>query len=167
MALKREKQPVQHVLFTDVPGEWYARWAFDADAAPGVSWIVQHADSFLLFADSNALAGPRRGEARARYDALARRVAAVARGRAVLPVRSKADLEISGDISRFIDDLNHELFAAATLPISAIEDNGTSLAGALGNATGAGVSWSREPTLPASDQEGDVLFAYRDRALTQ
>lgn len=51
-----------HALYSDVPGEWFRDWAIDANAVEGVSWLVQRADSFVLFADSESLAGPKRGK---------------------------------------------------------------------------------------------------------
>jgi hypothetical protein len=167
MALKPQDGSVSHVLYTDVPGEWYGTWAFDADAVAGVTWIEEHADSFVLFADTKALTGDKRGDARARYDALARRLATVAAGRPVLPVRSKADIEISSDMRDFIDDLNQELFASATMPISAHEDEGASLATALNDATEAAMAWTPTPTMRASIGDGDLLFAYRASRVPQ
>jgi hypothetical protein len=160
MALKWDGMPLQHVLYTDVPGEWYARWAFDADAVEGVTWIVEHADSFVLFADSQGLSGAKRGEARSRYDALARRLASAAGDRPVLPVRSKADIGISEEIGRYLDDLNEQLFATATLPISAHQDHGASLIKAIEEATAAAMRWIPPAELPAVLPARDPLFAF-------
>ena len=161
IALMHDDRRPRHVLYTDVPGEWYARWAFDADAEPGVSWIVDHADSFVLFADSQALAGKDRGAARARYDALGRRLASVAAGRTVVPVLSKADIDISAEMSGFISDLNTQAYETKTLAISAHQDNGRSLVTAIDEATAAAIAWVPQREMPASEPGADVLFAYR------
>lgn len=161
IALMPTDQRLRHVLYTDIPGEWYARWAFEADAEPGVSWIVEHADSFVLFADSAALAGPSRGVARLRYDALARRLADVAASRSVVPVLSKADVEIPPQMRGFVIDLNRQKFGAETIPVSAREDNGRSLVTAIDRATAAAIEWEQDPQMPASEPGRDVLFAYR------
>lgn len=166
VAISLGNQRLRHVLYTDVPGEWYARWAFDATAAPGVTWIVDHADSFIIFADSQALNGPDRGVARARYDTLARRLAGVAAGRTVVPVLSKADIEISSEMNGFIIGLNERAFGSDTLLVSAVQENGRSLVTAIDRATAAALSWAPELEMPTSEPAGDVLFAFRDPVST-
>jgi hypothetical protein len=160
LALTIEDQAPRHIFYTDVPGEWYARWAFDSDAQPGVNWIVDHADAFILFADCNALAGKHRGVARAHYDALARRLATVAVGRRVVPALSKADIEIAPEMTRFITALNEELFDTDTLNVSAFNANGRSLVEVIDRATAAAIEWSPRPEVPSPQPGEDALLAY-------
>jgi Double-GTPase 2 len=155
---------IRQVLYTDVPGEWYARWAFDSSAEPGVSWIIEHADAFLLFADSQALAGPNRGVARAQYDALARRLASVAEGRSIVPVLSKADVELSPAIRASVDDVNRRVLGSETFPVSALQQNGRQLLAAIDRGTAAAISRDilTVPSTLDAGANGDVLFAYRE-----
>lgn len=111
-----------HVAFTDVPGEWYREWAYDANAAPGANWIADNADAFVILSDSEALSGPDRGEARGDYEALASRLSAAARGRPVLAVRTKADLEIADPVRQRIEEINSDRFGVETLCVSVHEN---------------------------------------------
>ncbi|MEU8116927.1 hypothetical protein [Micromonospora sp. NPDC048947] len=118
MAVSLGRGVSTHVLHTDVPGEWYSDWAYEAAQAPGAAWIAEAADAFVILADSAALAGPQRGIARGDYDALASRLASLARDRPVVPVQTKADIDVPNKIQAHIDDLNARLFRAATVRVS-------------------------------------------------
>ena len=69
------KQELLDVLMTDAPGEWFDRWAVDRSSpqAAGARWVAEHADSFALLADSEALIGADRGEVRRSLRRLAQR----------------------------------------------------------------------------------------------
>lgn len=103
---------IDDVLFTDAPGEWFGRWAVDKHApdAEGARWISRYADAFMLFADSEALAGPNRGEARNRFRALAERLGSEAQGRRVALVWSKADIDVPIRMRDTINDIYNGLF---------------------------------------------------------
>ena len=112
------------VYFTDVPGEWFEEWAFEAASAPGAQWIAERADLFVLLSDTGALKGPERGQARSSYQVLARRVASAAGGRKVIPIRTKSDLgEIPERINSAVARLDLELFGTVASPMSVIADS--------------------------------------------
>ncbi|MDQ3933613.1 MAG: hypothetical protein M3340_03170 [Actinomycetota bacterium] len=162
MALRADS--IHHLLYSDVPGEWFKSWAYDADAVPGVSWLVAHADAFLLFADSEALGGAQRGEARAHYAALAQRLHSVCGDRPVVCVRSKADVEVPQQMTETIERVNGELFRAETLLASAHQDHGRSLIEAVDQATAAALREKLPQALRLSRSGRDMLMAYRDPA---
>jgi len=112
----------RQVLFTDGPGEWFTRWAEEPSTADGAQWVAEQSDVFLLLADSDALRGAERGRARAEYEALALQLQTAARGRPVIPVRTKADLEVPTPIIEFVENLNRRLFGRDTLRVSANDD---------------------------------------------
>ena len=108
------------MYFTDVPGEWFEEWAFEANDAPGAQWIADRADLFVVLSDSDALSGPDRGLARSSYQALASRVSSVANEREVYPVRAKADLSVPDAISRALEQTDTEFFGVAAAPMSVV-----------------------------------------------
>ncbi len=127
----------QDLLFTDVPGEWFEEWAFDASAVEGAQWIAERADLFVVMSDSDALAGPERGMACSNYSILASRVHSVADGRSVVPVRAKADIEVPPNIVERLRNIDRRLFACEARPLSALADRGSDpLLGALDYVTG-------------------------------
>ncbi len=146
------------VLFTDVPGEWFEEWAFEADGHPGAQWIADRADVFVLLSDAGALGGSERGSARSAYQALASRVASVAGGRAVYPVRAKADLEVPEAIEDALERTDTSYFGRSATPLSVIAgtkvrdaleplDEIIRLATAPRPLTGQGVGRSSDPFL--------------------
>jgi len=112
----------RHVLFTDAPGEWFTRWAEEPAAAEGAQWVADQSDVFLLLADSDALRGAERGRARAEYEALALQLHTAARGRPVIPILTKADLDVPLRIVEFVEALNRRLFGEGTMRVSASDD---------------------------------------------
>lgn len=100
VALREENGRLSDYLFADAPGEWFRRWAVDRDApdAVGARWVGEHADVFLLLADSESLAGPQRGHARNLMQLIARRLGAERDGRPTALVWSKADVVVSSEI---------------------------------------------------------------------
>ncbi|MCW2985772.1 MAG: hypothetical protein JWR63_3342 [Conexibacter sp.] len=166
LELRGEAEDRRHVLYTDVPGEWYSAWAYDAGSHPACEWIAQNADAFVLFADSDALSGPERGRARGDYETLAMRVATAKNNRPVVPVRSKADLEIPEAIRDHLDQVNVELFGQKPVPIS-VKDGpwqGITEAGDLG--TAAAVRPRKWPLAQVS-LESDPFLTYRSLERTQ
>ena len=113
LALRQEDGALEDLLLTDAPGEWFERWAIDRDApeAEGARWMARHADAFLLLADSDALAGPDRGEARIVLSALARRLGAEVRGRPVAVVWSKSDIAVPDSIRAALGEVFTKAFA--------------------------------------------------------
>ncbi|WP_230597426.1 GTPase domain-containing protein [Rhodococcoides fascians] len=109
----------RQVLFTDGPGEWFTRWAEEPGAVEGAQWVADQSDVFVLLADSEALCGQERGRGRAEYETLALQLHTAARGRPVIPVLSKADLNVPTPIVEFVEELNSRLFKRKTLRISA------------------------------------------------
>lgn len=113
------EQRRRHLLFTDAPGEWFSRWAEEPALAEGAQWMADHADSFLLLADGEALAGPERGQVRANYQSLAIRLHTAAGGRPVLPILTKADVDVPEQIFEAVNKVNRRLFGIDALEVSA------------------------------------------------
>ncbi len=67
LALRDQSDRLCDVVFADAPGEWFELWAinrFDPQSE-GARWLEQHADSVLMFFDSEKLSSPEhRGNAR-------------------------------------------------------------------------------------------------------
>ena len=95
LAFREETQPIQDVLFTDAPGEWFTRWIQNqaAENARGARWIAEHATHFLFFVDRAALAGPDVGKTRQQIQTLARVLSEQRRNRPVYVIWAKSDLK--------------------------------------------------------------------------
>ena len=101
----RDRAQLHDVFLTDAPGEWFTEWARNdaSSAAEGARWIAQHADTFLLFIDTERLSAPAtRGEARNQFQLLLERIAQVTDGRPLLLVRSKCDIPLPDGIATFL-----------------------------------------------------------------
>lgn len=158
---------IRELLLSDMPGEWFSAWAVDSNDNAGAAWLAERASAFVLFADRAALALPHRGQARADYEALARRVHSVAAGRPVLPVLSKADIVVPQPVLAHIARVNKSLFSAEALPISVREPQRSPLA-ALNKA--ADLALHAPPPEPLTvelilPRQNDPLLAYRSPAL--
>lgn len=99
-------------LFADAPGEWFSRWAVrrDAEEVAGARWLSQSADVLVVVADSDTLAGPRRGTARLNLTELLRRVGDERRGRPVALVWSKSDVQVSTEMTAAIEQTANLVF---------------------------------------------------------
>lgn len=149
-------QPPKQLLYTDAPGEWFTQWAEEPGEAEGARWVADHADAFVLLADSDALSGPNRGVARAEYESLANQLATAAQERPVVPVLAKADIPVPGPIASFLTNLNKRLFGQETVlvsvksnafrPITAPIDQGVeaALAGRFAGTYENGDEWARQ-----------------------
>ncbi len=85
------------LVAADAPGEWFSYWGSN-QASPqgeGARWLSERTDVFLAIADSQALSGPDRGQARVALVNLLRRVGAEAGGRPVALVWTKCDATLS------------------------------------------------------------------------
>lgn len=155
----------KQLYYTDVPGEWFRDWATDQHSVPGATWIAEHASAFVIFADSEALAGPQRGEARADYEALASRLATTCGNRPVVAVRSKADIEVRPSIRQRIEQINADRFSVATVAVSIDAGDGFSpLTDAIDLAADAALA----PTMPSTTTEAvpdHPLYRYRSSVL--
>ncbi len=101
LALREDRGALRDVLFTDAPGEWFTRWAINAETseAEGARWVADNADVFALFVDSSRFeSNSTLGAARNEYYALVERLGSISRGRPVFIVRSKADVTVEEDI---------------------------------------------------------------------
>jgi hypothetical protein len=91
-------------LFTDAPGEWFQKWALNADSQEGAGarWVSDNADAFLVVADREALSGGNMGSARSSLQLIAKRLSSELRDRPVSLVWTKADVEIEPDMERAV-----------------------------------------------------------------
>jgi len=92
------------LLAADAPGEWFADWAVQRDnpRADGARWLCERTDVFLVIADSKALSGPDRGQARQALLDLLRRVGSERDGRPAALVWTKSDISVPSGIQAAI-----------------------------------------------------------------
>jgi len=114
LACRKGTSPVQDLLFTDAPGEWFTRWVRNqaADDALGARWIADHATHFLFFVDRSALASPEVGKARQDTLTLARLLAEHRRNRPVASIWTKSDETCAEKIEAPIREKLKEYFGA-------------------------------------------------------
>jgi hypothetical protein len=112
LAFRDGENPLRDVLFTDAPGEWFSRWIknHSADNAKGARWIAQHATHFLFFIDRNALAGPTVGKVRNDTLQLARLIGEELRGRPIIVIWAKSDLQTAPEIEAPIREKLQKFF---------------------------------------------------------
>jgi Double-GTPase 2 len=93
LALRGGDGTHRDVVFTDAPGEWFSSWAIkeDAEDAAGAQWIADHADAFLIVADSKRLSGAERGTARSQLRQLVERMGRHVRSRPTVLVWTKSE----------------------------------------------------------------------------
>jgi hypothetical protein len=112
IAFRRDDGVLEDVLLTDAPGEWFERWAIDKDAPDleGARWISRNTDAFLFLVDSDALAGPDRGEARTSANVLAMRLSGELQDRPVAVVWAKSDIDVKETIKLALASRFNKLF---------------------------------------------------------
>jgi hypothetical protein len=100
IAFREKARGMRDVLFTDAPGEWFTRWIQNqtSENAKGARWIIEHATHFLFFVDRAALAGPQVGKARHEIQVLARILAEHRRGRPIIAIWAKSDVESAREV---------------------------------------------------------------------
>jgi hypothetical protein len=162
---------VREVLLSDVPGEWFSAWAVDEDDGPGAAWLAARADVFVLFADCERLASAKRGEARGMHAALARRVQRAAAGRPVLPVLSKADIQLPAAMRDYLSRLHQELFGASAMPVSTQPHVGAPALAVMDAAIRGALRARRSAPGPdgahrALRRDDDPFLGYRSASLT-
>lgn len=97
-------------LLADAPGEWFQKWAMNANAveAEGARWVSSHADLFLLIADCDALSGPAMGTARGAFQFQTRRLANDRGERPVALVWTKSDIRVGDEMAASVRKIAHE-----------------------------------------------------------
>lgn len=96
----RTQQGDCELVAADGPGEWFSDWALSemSPRAEGARWLAERTDVFLVIADSQALAGESRGQARVALTDLLRRVGTNRGERPVAVVWTKYDIPVSQGI---------------------------------------------------------------------
>lgn len=94
------------LLAADAPGEWFTEWATNKHApqAESVRWLADCSDVLLVIADSQALAGVQRGQARKGLIDLLRRVGAERLSRPVALVWTKCDVLVPAEMKAAIQE---------------------------------------------------------------
>mgnify|MGYP000854546766 FL=1 len=115
LALRDRLGQRHDVLFTDAPGEWFSRWAVKANAqeAEGARWIVSNAAGFLLFADSENLAGSDFGTARRGLRDLMERLSPLLDGRPVGLIWSKSDIDVPAQLVESLTEAQRKFLKGA------------------------------------------------------
>ena len=114
LALRYPDKTNRDVLFTDAPGEWFARWTLETNspAAEGARWIHRHADAFLLVADCEALAGGNRGAVKEQLKEMARRLSSGLGARHVCVVWSKSESPVPPAIEMSLKETFDQVFSS-------------------------------------------------------
>lgn len=112
LAFRNQDDILEDFLFADAPGEWFERWAINKNAPDvhGAQWINRYADAFMLFIDSDALSGKKRGEARTQLLGLAQRLSGELLDRPVAIVWAKSDKEVPESIQSTLKESFESLF---------------------------------------------------------
>lgn len=94
------------LLAADAPGEWFTEWATNkgSSLAQGARWLSETSDVFLIIADSQALSGSQRGQARKGLFDLLRRVGDQLHGRPVGLVWTKSDITVPTEIEKAVEE---------------------------------------------------------------
>ena len=106
LAFRIADDVLEDVLFTDAPGEWFARWAVnrDDDAAAGARWTVEKSDAFAVVIDCEGLTGPKRGTVRSQIFDLALRLSEEKGNRPVDIIWAKSDYKIDESLRTAIEN---------------------------------------------------------------
>ena len=112
LAFRRPDGRLIETSIADGPGEWFTNWAVNVDhsGAAGARWVADQADGFILFVDSDALAGGERGVARDSLFMLAQRLEAISDGRTVTILWAKSDITLSSGIRKQVPGRLKDLF---------------------------------------------------------
>lgn len=137
----RTPENLRELLAADAPGEWFSEWATNKDAqqAEGARWLAECSDVILVIADSQALAGPRRGQARKGLVDLLRRVGGELNRRPVALVWTKSDIPVPADMVTAIEEAatrslnNYAKFRVSMHPAAngEVENQGQGILGLL------------------------------------
>ncbi|WP_421420501.1 TRAFAC clade GTPase domain-containing protein (plasmid) [Pseudoalteromonas lipolytica] len=114
--LKSDDQKVKNIFLTDAPGEWFAKWAINADSsdAEGAKWTASHSDAFLVFADSEKLSGENRSSARMELRTIIERLGEVVGSKPVTLIWAKSEHHPKEGIKRAIKRALEENVPQAT-----------------------------------------------------
>ena len=158
----------RELLFADAPGEWFHKWAVDAESeeGEGARWIAQHADVVLLVADSDGLSGPKMGTARSNFQLLAQRTAAGRRGRPVALVWTKSDVAVDSAMAdRIRQAVRKEIPDAVEFSVSVLSKDSASQIPAFKQLFDWITAYRRPGAqLPPAESAGhDPLFVYGRR----
>lgn len=191
LEFREDKRQLRSYLFADAPGEWFQKWAINKDAvdAEGARWVAEHADVFLLVADTEALGGPNAGAARSALQRLAVRLAAersygggeaaggntVGARRPVALVFTKHDAEISPALAKAAREVVARSIPDAVefnVSIKAVQTSMEGNAGSIDRGQGLAelLDWTlnarrQSVTLaPVAATSADPLFLFGTRA---
>lgn len=105
LALQKESGERKDLVLTDAKGEWFSDWAINAglNTAATPEWIQSHSQSFILIADSEALAGPQRGATRDQIKNLFNRLKNTLGNRPLALAWTKSDSVVREGISESIE----------------------------------------------------------------
>lgn len=121
IAIRTPEGSLRDILFTDAPGEWFHKWVVKADGkeAEGARWISENADAFLVFADSDTLAGKDRGPAKGELINLIGRISTIIENRPASVVWAKSDISVPTGIKSVIDNAqNNNLPGSSSWEVS-------------------------------------------------
>jgi hypothetical protein len=113
---RNSDDPLNDVVVSDSPGEWFRRWAIDemASDAQGARWVAEKSDGFLIVLDSEALGGPNSGQTLNNYQQMLERLKKHARQRPVHIVWTKTDIDVPIDMRGRLESRLTALFPYAT-----------------------------------------------------
>ncbi len=126
LAFRNAKDEMRDYLFTDPPGEWFERWADNEDdpLTEGARWMARRSTAIAIFADSEALAGPHRGEERQRLSSLMLRIASSTSRQRVALVWAKSDIsvkqgirnQLEAEFNDYFQERQTRIFCIAAVP---------------------------------------------------
>lgn len=164
LALRNDHDDCEHWMLTDPPGEWFEKWAVNADdeGAQGARWIADHASHFVFFVDSELLAGTAPQKAKLDILALAERLASVAGSRPIAVVWSKSDLKIDPAIKSSVRPRLDDLFSVKRHFDLSVKPQNDPIGGftALWTWLTGNSTWAR-PELFLEPISDDFFLAYR------
>ena len=172
LAFRRSDGLLVNSLWTDAPGEWFRLWAVNGQDpnAEGARWTHRHSDAFLLFADSDALAGEARGEAVERVRLLIERLRNGSQDRPLGLIWTKSDLEtaVPEAIRQQIeDDVKRHFPCYKTFTVSVPKDDPGDESVEefirILNWVLTPQTRMRQPLIPPVLRTGDPLFAFRGK----